>query len=131
MLLTWIIAAAPLVAPDTQAAAGATCLRGYFGLPARTPAEPAALRAAILRRYPAGTPVPVLRALGSAASRSPRRCAVTSTRTALSDAWTLEELALRPRPGDARPAALVELVWAPDGLRDVRIGLKPHSLRRD
>lgn len=127
MPLAWMLVATSLSTVGKQPSDPVACLRRYFGLPAATKAEPAALRAALLRRYPAGTPERVIRALGAAVPASDQSCAVTGTVQAMSEGWSTEALVRQPRAKVRGAKATVQLIWAPEGLRDARVALTPRA----
>ena len=106
---------------ESPAAQPPTCLHAYFGLPADTPAGAAALRTAILRRYPLGTSLSVANELRRAASRRGAPCVVSAAGVPQPDGGLVEQIGLRPRIGTGPEAGVARLQWAATGLADVRV----------
>ena len=130
MVLAWLLFTAVAVA--AQPAATVTCLHAYFGLPESTPAEPTALRAAILRRYPLGTPRSESNVLRREEFNPGAACEATSAGTHQAAATgTVENIVLRPRRGVSPSAAVAQLRWGPSGLAEVRVALRAPAVWRD
>ena len=130
MLLAWLLLTSVAVA--AQPLAPVTCLHAYFGLPESTPAEPTALRAAILRRYPLGTPLSESNVLRRAAFKPGAVCETTSAGThQAADTGTVETIVLRARRGVSPAAAVARLRWGPSGLAEVRVALGAPAVWRD